>query len=110
MLTSCGFILLYGRIYTFFPAKLVFLSGIFVFEIGSAICAAPQNGGAHHGQSGCRSGKQWGVHRRYLNYDEHCVSCNIHKLATVAKLVGYNNKITVAFRKSIQLHKTHRNY
>lgn len=43
MLTSCGFILLYGRIYTFFPTKPVFLSGIVLFEIGSAICGASQN-------------------------------------------------------------------
>ncbi|KAF2642481.1 major facilitator superfamily transporter [Massarina eburnea CBS 473.64] len=40
MLTSCGFILLYGRIYTFFATKPVFLSGIVLFEIGSAICGA----------------------------------------------------------------------
>ncbi|KAF2625506.1 major facilitator superfamily transporter [Macroventuria anomochaeta] len=43
MLTSCGLILLYGRIYTFFPTKPVFLSGIFLFEIGSAICGAAQS-------------------------------------------------------------------
>jgi hypothetical protein len=42
MLTSAGFILLYGRIYTFFPTKAVFLSGIVLFEIGSAICGAAQ--------------------------------------------------------------------
>ncbi|KAF2189830.1 MFS general substrate transporter, partial [Zopfia rhizophila CBS 207.26] len=40
MLTSCGFILLYGRIYTFFSTKWVFLSGLILFEIGSAICGA----------------------------------------------------------------------
>lgn len=40
MLTSCGFILLYGRIYTFFATKWVFLSGILLFEAGSAICGA----------------------------------------------------------------------
>lgn len=40
MLTSCGFILLYGRVYTFFPTKPVFLSGILLFEIGSAVCGA----------------------------------------------------------------------
>jgi hypothetical protein len=40
MLTSCGFILLYGRVYTFFPTKPTFLSGIILFEIGSAICGA----------------------------------------------------------------------
>jgi EmrB/QacA subfamily drug resistance transporter len=43
MLTSCGFILLYGRIYTFFPTKPVFLSGIFLFEVGSAVCGAAQS-------------------------------------------------------------------
>lgn len=42
MLTSAGFILLYGRIYTFFPTKSVFLSGIFLFEAGSAVCGAAQ--------------------------------------------------------------------
>ncbi|PSN64121.1 MFS general substrate transporter [Corynespora cassiicola Philippines] len=40
MLTSAGFILLYGRVYTFFATKPVFLSGILLFEIGSAICGA----------------------------------------------------------------------
>jgi len=40
MLTACGFILLYGRVYTFFPTKPVFLSGIVLFEVGSAICGA----------------------------------------------------------------------
>jgi MFS family permease len=40
MLTSCSFILLYGRLYTFFSTKAVFLSGIFLFEVGSAICGA----------------------------------------------------------------------
>jgi hypothetical protein len=43
MLTAAGFILLYGRIYTFFPTKPVFLSGIFFFELGSIICGAAQN-------------------------------------------------------------------
>ncbi|KAF2710582.1 MFS general substrate transporter [Pleomassaria siparia CBS 279.74] len=40
MLTSCGFILLYGRIYSFFNTKYVYLSGILLFEAGSAICGA----------------------------------------------------------------------
>ncbi|KAH6639818.1 major facilitator superfamily transporter [Boeremia exigua] len=43
MLTSCGFILLYGRFYTFFPTKPVFMSAIFLFEIGSALCGAAQS-------------------------------------------------------------------
>ncbi|KAK7744270.1 hypothetical protein SLS62_010297 [Diatrype stigma] len=40
MLTACGFILPYGRVYTLFPAKPVFLSGIALFEAGSAVCGA----------------------------------------------------------------------
>jgi MFS family permease len=40
MLTACGFILVYGKIYTFFPTKWVFLTGIFLFEVGSALCGA----------------------------------------------------------------------
>src|SRR6201999_1026838 len=35
MLTACGFILVFGRIYTFAPTKWVFLTGIALFEIGS---------------------------------------------------------------------------
>lgn len=40
LLTACGFILMYGRIYTFYSSKWVFLSGIFLFEVGSAVCGA----------------------------------------------------------------------
>ncbi|KAF2117957.1 major facilitator superfamily transporter [Lophiotrema nucula] len=40
MLTSCAFILLYGRVYTFFSTKITYLFGIALFEIGSAICGA----------------------------------------------------------------------
>jgi EmrB/QacA subfamily drug resistance transporter len=40
MLTSCGFILLYGRVYTFFSTKIVFLTSIALFEIGSVVCGA----------------------------------------------------------------------
>lgn len=43
MLTASAFILLYGRIYTFFPTKWVFLSGIALFEVGSALCGAAPN-------------------------------------------------------------------
>jgi MFS family permease len=35
--------LFYGRIYTFFPTKWIFLSGILIFEIGSAVCGAAPN-------------------------------------------------------------------
>ncbi len=40
LLTACGFMLMYGRIYTFYSSKWVFLSGIFLFEVGSAVCGA----------------------------------------------------------------------
>src|SRR3569833_934003 len=40
MLTSCGFILFYGRIYTFLRTKSVILSSVLVFEAGSAGCGA----------------------------------------------------------------------
>ncbi|KAK9452809.1 putative MFS multidrug transporter [Dipodascopsis uninucleata] len=40
MLTSCAFQLGFGRVYTFYPTKYVFLSAIIIFEIGSAICGA----------------------------------------------------------------------
>jgi len=40
LLTACGFILIYGRFYTFYSTKWVFLSGIFLFEVGSAVCGA----------------------------------------------------------------------
>jgi MFS family permease len=32
--------LVYGRVYTFYSTKWVFLSGIFLFEVGSALCGA----------------------------------------------------------------------
>ncbi|KAJ6109712.1 hypothetical protein N7486_001947 [Penicillium sp. IBT 16267x] len=44
MLTASASQLVYGRIYTFYPAKWVFLASILVFETGSAICrAAPSS-------------------------------------------------------------------
>ncbi|KFY66073.1 hypothetical protein V496_02215 [Pseudogymnoascus sp. VKM F-4515 (FW-2607)] len=43
LLTTCSFQLLMGRVYKFYPAKPVFLIGILLFEIGSAICGAAPN-------------------------------------------------------------------
>jgi MFS family permease len=40
MLTLCAFQLLWGRIYTFWSPKPVFLAAILIFEIGSAVCGA----------------------------------------------------------------------
>ncbi|KAL5889040.1 hypothetical protein ACKVWC_004292 [Pyricularia oryzae] len=39
LLTNCGFVLLYGRLYTIFNIKWTFLSSIFIFELGSVVCA-----------------------------------------------------------------------
>ena len=38
MITSCAFQLIYGRIYTFYSTKWVFLAAIGLFEPGSLIC------------------------------------------------------------------------
>ncbi|KAL1895631.1 hypothetical protein Sste5346_005100 [Sporothrix stenoceras] len=46
LLTCCSFQLLYGKIYTFFPIKWVFLFSILLFEVGSTVCgAAPTSAG-----------------------------------------------------------------
>jgi MFS family permease len=38
-----GFQLLFGKHYTLFRVKSVFLSGLFLFEVGSLICGAAPN-------------------------------------------------------------------
>ncbi|KAK3326606.1 putative MFS aflatoxin efflux pump [Apodospora peruviana] len=43
LLTNCAFQLMYGKLYTFFAVKGVFLTAIFLFEAGSAICGAAPN-------------------------------------------------------------------
>ncbi|KAI9877355.1 MAG: hypothetical protein M1830_004161 [Pleopsidium flavum] len=43
LLTSCAFQLLFGRIFTFYSPKWVFLVAIGLFEIGSAVCGAAPN-------------------------------------------------------------------
>ncbi|KAE8352484.1 major facilitator superfamily domain-containing protein [Aspergillus coremiiformis] len=40
LLTCCSFQLVFGRIYTFYSPKRVFLAAILLFEVGSAICGA----------------------------------------------------------------------
>ncbi|PTB70154.1 MFS general substrate transporter [Trichoderma citrinoviride] len=40
LLTMCSFQLMMGKVYKYYPAKPIFLSGIFLFEVGSAICGA----------------------------------------------------------------------
>ena len=40
LITSCGTQLQWGRIFTFYNTKFVFLAAILVFEVGSALCGA----------------------------------------------------------------------
>jgi MFS family permease len=40
LLTTCALQLFFGKLYTFYPIKTVFLSSIFIFEVGSAVCGA----------------------------------------------------------------------
>lgn len=40
MITNCAFQLVFGRLYTCFRIKYVFLTSIMLFEVGSAICGA----------------------------------------------------------------------
>ena len=40
LLTTCALQLFFGRLYTFYSIKLVFLISIFIFELGSAVCGA----------------------------------------------------------------------
>ncbi|KAK4142940.1 major facilitator superfamily-domain-containing protein [Dichotomopilus funicola] len=43
LLTTAALQLLFGRFYTFFSIKYVFLIAIFLFEVGSLICGVAQN-------------------------------------------------------------------
>jgi MFS family permease len=38
-LTNCAFQLLYGKLYTLYPVKPVYIAAVAIFEIGSLICA-----------------------------------------------------------------------
>lgn len=43
LLTTCSFQLFFGRLYTFFPVKMVFLGAVGMFELGSLICGVSQS-------------------------------------------------------------------
>ena len=40
LLTTCAFQLMFGKLYTYFSIKWVYLTAIFIFEIGSVVCGA----------------------------------------------------------------------
>ncbi|KAI0024401.1 major facilitator superfamily domain-containing protein [Xylariomycetidae sp. FL0641] len=40
LLTTCAFQLLFGKIYKFYPVRLVYVISIVLFEVGSAVCGA----------------------------------------------------------------------
>jgi MFS family permease len=46
LLASCATQLFWGRIYTFYSNKAVFLTAVGIFEIGSALCGAAPNSAA----------------------------------------------------------------
>lgn len=43
LLTTCTTQLLYGKFYTFYPIKWVYLIALFIFEVGSLICGVAPN-------------------------------------------------------------------
>ena len=43
MLTLSAFQLFYGKLYTFFSAKWIFIMAMFWFEVGSAVCGSAVN-------------------------------------------------------------------
>lgn len=43
LLTTCAFQLFFGKLYTFVNLKYVYLSAIFIFEVGSLICGVAPN-------------------------------------------------------------------
>lgn len=43
LLTTCAFQLFFGKLYTFYSIKWVYLTAIGIFEIGSAVCGAAPN-------------------------------------------------------------------
>lgn len=46
LITSCATQLIWGRIYTFYNAKFVYLAAVLLFEIGSVVCGAAPNSDA----------------------------------------------------------------
>ena len=43
LLTTCATQLIYGKLYTFFSIKWVYLIALFIFELGSLICGVAPN-------------------------------------------------------------------
>lgn len=43
LLTTCATQLIYGKFYTFYSIKWVYLTGLFIFEVGSLICGVAPN-------------------------------------------------------------------
>ena len=43
LLTNCAFQLVFGKLYTVFSVKAIFLTSILLFEAGSALCGAAPN-------------------------------------------------------------------
>jgi len=46
LLTTCAFQLFFGRLYTFFSIKVVYLCALAIFELGSLVCGVAPNSNA----------------------------------------------------------------
>jgi MFS family permease len=43
LFTDCAFQLIFGRLYSMLPVKIVYLGALLLFEVGSIICATAPN-------------------------------------------------------------------
>jgi MFS family permease len=43
LLTTCALQLIFGKLYTFYNIKWIYLMSVFIFEIGSLLCSVAQN-------------------------------------------------------------------
>jgi MFS family permease len=46
LLACCSFQLLFGKLYTFYAVKTVFLANVLLFEVGSVVCGAAPSSAA----------------------------------------------------------------
>lgn len=46
LLTTCAFQLIFGKLYTFFSIKWIYLMALFIFELGSFVCGIAPNSNA----------------------------------------------------------------
>jgi hypothetical protein len=107
LLTNCAFLLVFGKLYTIFNVKSTFLTAVFLFEVGSAICGAAPNSiafiigraisglGAGGVQSGIVSLSPSSTHLLRLSLIAHfmvlachyCLCCSSTKTAPISRFL-----------------------